>query len=106
MCSWVKPMAPIDWCERAAMRWANSEAWLLAAAIEKLPPVSGPPSSASRAAASLVSPGRPLGMRAYVVVDRPVAGHPALQGCVRRGALRGVDPINVRRISRELNDEA
>ena len=34
------------------MRWANSEAWLLAAAIEKRPPSASPPSSASRAAAS------------------------------------------------------
>src|SRR5260370_33031425 len=52
MSSWVKPMAPIDWCERVAIRCANSDAWLLAAAIEKLPPVSSPPSSASRAAVS------------------------------------------------------
>src|SRR5260370_26671995 len=104
MCSWVKPMAPIDWCEMAAMRCANSDAWLLAAAIEKLPPISSPPLSASRAAALLFSQGRPLGMWAYVVVDLLVAGHPALQGCVRGAALPGVDPIDVGRIGRELHD--
>jgi hypothetical protein len=35
----------------AAMRWAKSEAWLLAAAIEKRPPSTIPPSSARAAPA-------------------------------------------------------
>src|ERR1700710_3027791 len=52
MCSCVKPIAPIDWCAMAEMRWAKSEHWLLAAAIEKRPPSASPPSSASRDAAS------------------------------------------------------
>ncbi len=52
MCSCVKPIAPMDWCAMAEMRWAKSEHWLFAAAIEKRPPASSPPSSASRAAAS------------------------------------------------------
>src|SRR5258708_1692912 len=80
MCSWVKPMAPIDWCDMEAMRWANSEAWLLAAAIEKRPPSKRPPSSASRAAASaeamvaatqLASSASMCWMAWKVEIDRP-----------------------------------
>jgi hypothetical protein len=45
-----------------------------------------------------------LGMRPYVVVDPPVAGHPAPEVGMRGDALLGGDPIGVGRVGGELDD--